>query len=163
MRLLLFSSLFFFFFLRFLFFFFPSDVDIRPLVASLFDLFRFSCAISPNIPTPCFGVRHFLSSYPDDTGDATWQHCHHKKKKNTSPCDQQRDKGDKERETVSVEEVLVVNQMTWPELARQCIVANVRKRRTPPASAGRPAVLYDAPRFVLRVSSPGRERQNGMG
>ena len=28
-----------------------------------------------------------------------------------------------------MEEVLVVNQMTWPELARQCIVANVRERR----------------------------------
>lgn len=41
----------------------------------------------------------------------------------TSPCDQQRDK---ERESVAMSEVLVVNQMTWPELARQCIVANVR-------------------------------------
>lgn len=41
----------------------------------------------------------------------------------TSPCDQQRDK---ERENVAMSEVLVVNQMTWPELARQCIVANVR-------------------------------------
>ncbi|CAN0365315.1 unnamed protein product, partial [Laminaria digitata] len=41
-----------------------------------------------------------------------------------SPCDQ---KGEKERESVPMEEVLVVNQMTWPELARQCIVANMTK------------------------------------
>ncbi|CAN0419627.1 unnamed protein product, partial [Ectocarpus fasciculatus] len=41
-----------------------------------------------------------------------------------SPCDQQRDK---ERESVAMSEVLVVNQMTWPELARQCIVANLAK------------------------------------
>lgn len=27
---------------------------------------------------------------------------------------------------MAMSEVLVVNQMTWPELARQCIVANVR-------------------------------------
>ena len=32
-----------------------------------------------------------------------------------------------------MEEVLVVNQMTWPELARQCIVANVRREACLPA------------------------------
>lgn len=42
--------------------------------------------------------------------------------KKSSPCDVHKDK---ERDNVSIDEVLVVNQMTWPELARQCIVANV--------------------------------------
>lgn len=39
-----------------------------------------------------------------------------------SPCDQPRDSS---RDQVAMEEVFVVNQLTWPELARQCIVAYV--------------------------------------
>lgn len=45
-------------------------------------------------------------------------------KRQNSPGDQQRDK---EHVGVPMGDVLVVNQMTWPELARQCIVANVRR------------------------------------
>jgi len=61
-----------------------------------------------------------------------------------SPCDQQRDR---EREGVGMEEVLVVNQMTWPELARQCIVANVRLAgvaRPPAPGAGAAALLLSS-------------------
>lgn len=43
-----------------------------------------------------------------------------------SPYDPSREKpGD----SAATEDFLVVNQLTWPELARQCIVANVRRRR----------------------------------
>ena len=70
-----------------------------------------------------------------------------------SPCDQ---KGERERESVPMEEVLVVNQMTWPELARQCIVANVREIR----ARGRGGV-YSCQCMAVVVCAEGRGEGGG--